>query len=290
MRQLVGTAAGLVEVVATERDNNWVLYFHGGHESAVTASAAELYADIGCSVLSVSRPGYGATDVGPMSPVRFAAIVDQVCRELSRQNFIAVVGTSFGGPQAVAYAAQFPCRARSLILHSAAPSSHPYPDSSLQKLGGKLLFNPRVEGSIWNAVSWLLQTAPQIGLRLMMSQLSKLPAKAWLAELGPFERQAIRDMFSEMRSGYGFSVDVKFAGSSGTKDRRCLQQQVLCPTLVTASRHDAGVSWQHAEDFHATIPDSHLVEVPAVSHLFWIGQTRPQLISEISQFLAPLIE
>jgi pimeloyl-ACP methyl ester carboxylesterase len=290
MRQLLSVSSGQVEVAATNRDGGWVLYFHGGHESATSASAAQLYADLGYSVLSISRPGYGATSVGPMSPMDFSALVDQVRSNFGLQDFLAVVGTSFGGPQAVAYAGQFPSRVRSLVLHSAAPSSRPYPDHAIQRLLGPVVFHPRVERLTWKAVSFLIQKIPELGLRMMAAPLSTLPTRAWLKELSSGERQEIRDLFRTMRSWSGFNIDVQYAGPAGTSTRRRAQQQVACPTLVTASRYDAGVAWAHAEDFLSTIKGARLVEIPAASHLFWIGPTRPQLISTVTQFLAPLAQ
>src|SRR5260221_1715130 len=288
MRQLLNMSAGQVEVVVTDLDSDWVLYFHGGHESALTASATQLYTGLGFSVLAVSRPGYGATDVGPMSPMGFSAVADEVRGHFGHEHFVAVVGTSFGGPQAVAYAGQFPNRVRSLVLHSAAPSSRPYPDKALQRILGPVLFHPRLERLTWRAVSLLMQTAPEPGLRMMMAALSTRSAEACLKELDSSERQAIIDTFRAMRSWSGFNIDLQYAGPDGTDIRRRAQQQVRCPTLVTASRFDAGVAWEHAEDFRATIPNARLVEIPSASPLFWIGPTKPQLISTIRQFLGPL--
>jgi pimeloyl-ACP methyl ester carboxylesterase len=287
MRQLLSTSAGQVEVVVTDRDGGWVLYFHGGHESALTASAAQLYVVLGYSVLTVSRPGYGATNVGSMSPMDFSALVDHVRSHLGHQDFVAAVGTSFGGPQAIAYASQFPSRARSLVLHSAAPSSRPFPDKTIQRLLAPVIFHPRVERFTWKTVSLLMRKSPELGLRMMMASLSTRPTGSWLKELSSSERQEIRDLFCAMRSWSGFMINVRHAGPDGTDVRRRAQQQVVCPTLVTASRYDAGVAWEHAEDFLATIPNARLVEIPAASHLFWIGATKPQMISTIRQFLAP---
>jgi pimeloyl-ACP methyl ester carboxylesterase len=263
-----------------------VLYFHGGHESALTASAAQLYVGLGYSVLTVSRPGYGATNVGPMSPMDFSALVDHVRSHLGHQDFLAAVGTSFGGPQAVAYASQFPSRVRSLVLHSAAPSSRPYPDKTIERLFTPVIFHPRVERFTWKIVSLLMQKSPELGLHMMMASLSTRPI-GWLKELSSSDRQEIRDLFCAMRSWSGFVIDVRYAGRDGTDVRRRAQHQVVCPTLVTASRYDGGVAWKHAEDFLATIPNARLVEIPAASHLFWIGPTKPQLISTIKRFLAP---
>ena len=262
-----------------------VLYFHGGHESAITAPASDLYIELGYRVVAVSRPGYGKTDVGPMQPSAFAPLVDEARAVLGIDSFTAVIGTSFGGPQAIEYAGRYPARAKALILHSAAPSTLPYPDSAAQRLLGPVMFHPLIERHTWRAIDLLLSRAPGVGLRLMMSSLSTEPVSTWLPHLDEADRQAMRDVFASMRSGHGFVTDLAYAGTDHRQTRRTAQQRVTCPALITASRHDGGVAWAHAEDFAATIPRARLEELPAPSHLFWIGPPRAHVLTTIRDFL-----
>jgi pimeloyl-ACP methyl ester carboxylesterase len=282
--RLVTTSGGQVEIVARGGHGGTVLYFHGGHESAMTAAAAELYGELGYSVVALSRPGYGLTEVGAVSPADFSPLVDEVRDGLGQEKFLAVVGTSFGGPQAVAFASQFPQRVGSLVLHSAAPSSRPYPDSSMERLLGPVVFGPGVERLTWRVISGVMRKSPELGLRAMMASLSTRPVASWLPTLSAGERQEMRDFICALRSGAGFVIDVAHAGPDGRNARRRAQQQVTCPTLVTASHWDGDVAWEHAEDFRATIPNAQLVEIPAASHLFWIGPTRALMLSVIKDF------
>ena len=286
--RLITTSGGPVEVVVQGGPGDPVLYFHGGHESATVIPAAAPYMELGCCVVSMSRPGYGSTEVGHLSPAGFGPLVDQVRDQLGREQFVAVVGTSFGGQQAVEYAVRFPDRVRGRVLHSAAPSTRPYPDSAVQRLGAPIVFHPRVERLTWRAISKLLRTAPELGLRAMMASLSTRPVSSWLPDLDPIERQEMRETFTMMRSGSGFVTDLSNAGPGGARTRRRAQQQVTCPTLVTASRADGGVAWHHAEDFRATIAGARLVEIPAPSHLYWIGPAKAQLSATVAAFLATL--
>ena len=68
--------------------------------------------------------------------------------------------------------------------------------------------------------------------------------------------------------------------------RRLFQSKVGCPTLVTASRDDAGVAFAHAHDFATTIPAARLVELDAQTHLFWIGPSRAQVQSAVAEFIS----
>jgi pimeloyl-ACP methyl ester carboxylesterase len=91
-----------------------------------------------------------------------------------------------------------------------------------------------------------------------------------------------------MRSGRGFVTDLSYAGTDHRHTRRFAQQRVTCPTLITASRHDRGVAWAHAEALAATIPLARLEELPAPSHLFWIGPPGTHLPTTTRDFLATL--
>ena len=289
--RLVATSGGRLEVLIRDESGQpraAVLYFHGGHESAITAPASELYVELGYRVVRVSRPGYGHTDVGPLPPAAFAPLVDEARAVLGIDAFTAVIGTSFGGPQAIEYTRRHPARTRALILHSAGPSTLPYPDSAAQRLLGPVMFHPSVERHVWRAVNLLLRRAPRLGLRLMMSSLSTQPVSTWLPLLDEADRQAMRDVLAGLRSGHGFVTDLAYAGTDHRQTRRTAQQGVTCPTLITASRHDRGVAWAHAEDLAATIPQARLAELPAPSHLFWIGPPRAHLLTTTRDFLATL--
>jgi pimeloyl-ACP methyl ester carboxylesterase len=295
--RLLATSGGGLEVVIRDellipnkpdRPGAPTLYFHGGHESATTAPASDLYLELGYPVVLVSRPGYGHTDVGPLSPAAFAPLVDEARAMLGIDTFTAVIGTSFGGPQAVEYAGRYSARTRALILHSAGPSTLPYPDSAVQRLLGPVMFHPSFEQHVWRAVGFLLRHAPRLGLRLMMSTLSTEPVSTWLPLLDEADHQAMREVLARLRSGHGFVTDLSYASTNHRQIRRTAQQRVTCPTLVTASRHDRGVAWAHAEDLAATIPRARLEELPSPSHLFWLGPARAHLLTTIRDFLATL--
>lgn len=287
-RRVVRTSAGIVEVVVSAEAHapgDTVLYLHGGHESAEAAPACRVYVELGHRVVAVSRPGYGGTDVGTLSPADFAPQIDEVRAALGVDRFRAVVGTSFGGQQAVQYAVQRPARTRSLSLHSAAPSTLPYPDVALQRLLGPVMFHPRIERHVWGATRTVLRRAPEVGLRMMLAPLSTVPLATWFPQVTEADRAEMRDLFATMRSGRGFVVDLAHAGADQGPTRRAAQQRVSCRTLVTGSRHDAGVAWAHSEDLASTIPRASLVDLGAPSHLFWIGESRTRLREVVDDFL-----
>lgn len=266
---IVGTALGDVEIAVVDGSRPPVLFFHGGHCSATTDCGWDLYARMGHRVVSFSRPGYGRTRVGDLTAAEFLPAVEEVCSVLELTDIAAVVGVSFGGLQALHAAVSRHVAPRRLVLHSAAPSSLPYPDSRVERAVGPILFGPQLQRGTWAAVSRFVGT--ETGLRAMSARLSRLPAGRWWSTWDEQDRQQARRLFTSMDSGRGFTTDLRQARSDSGGYRRWLLEQVDVPTLITASRHDGGVDFAHAEDFAAVIANARLVELDSPTHLFWIG-------------------
>lgn len=281
--RLVDTSFGPVEVVVTPGGGDTVLFFPGGHTTAATPLGTDIYADMGYRVLTFSRPGYGLTDVGQLTAAEFVPAIAQVSDRLGITAAAATVGLSFGGLQASHVALNLRHLAPRLILHSCAPSSLSYPDTSLERLGVPLLFGPHTQRLTWRAVRAL--TSSDRGLRAMMASLSKRPVDEWWDKWTATDRAAARSTFSQMDSGSGFVTDVHQACAARSAYRESVLRSVPCPTLVTASPQDGGVAFKHAEDFVRTIPDSRLVETGAWSHFYWLGASRQVVSDAVRDFL-----
>lgn len=75
--QIVMTTAGPVEVRILPGEKLPVLLFPGGHTTAATPIGEDIYTDLGRTVLCFSRPGYGRTEVGPLTAAEFAPLVSR---------------------------------------------------------------------------------------------------------------------------------------------------------------------------------------------------------------------
>jgi pimeloyl-ACP methyl ester carboxylesterase len=227
-------------------------------------------------VLAPSRPGYGRTPLSTGTSVTgFADVTRALCAHLGIIRVAAVVGTSAGGPTAVAMAARQTDLVQRLILQSAV-GPLPYPDRRT-RLGAYLLFAGRTERVTWRAVSAMMRVAPGASLRWWLGQLSTLPARRVVAALRPEDRATVHALFTAMRSGHGFRNDLR-----ATPD---LTADVVQPTLVIATRHDGGVPFAHARALAATIRRAQLVESQADSHLIWLGADWPTIARTIRVFL-----
>jgi pimeloyl-ACP methyl ester carboxylesterase len=259
-----------------------VLFFPGGHCSAVTPIGADLYTELGLDVIAFSRPGYGRTDVGPLNAAEFLPAVRECCHSLGVRRAAAVVGVSFGGLQALQVATATDLASR-LVLHSCAPSTASFPDARRDRLVAPLIFGPTMGRGTWAAVRALV--ASERGLRTMMATLSQLPVETWWATWTAADQAAAVRAFRAMDSGTGFVNDVRQAAPDLARYRRLIQRSVTCPTLITASRHDGGVAFAHAEDFVSTIPGAELAETDAPSHFFWLGPPRRLVLEAVAGFL-----
>ncbi|MFY1703535.1 alpha/beta fold hydrolase [Micromonospora sp. WMMA1923] len=269
--------AGPVEYRLDRRGDAVVVVVHGGHLRAGLALDERLYAEADLTVLVPSRPGYGHTPLTTGTSVTgFADVLADLCRHLRIGRVAAVVGISAGGPTAVALAARHPALVERLITQGAL-GPLPYPDRRTRLLAG-LLFSPYTEGLTWGGMRALLRLAPDAGLRQLFRGLSTLPPGQVLAGLSAEQRTRLVWLFSRMRSGTGFRNDLR--------PHPDLTAQVGQPTLVVASRHDAGAPFAHAEALVAGIRRAELLESRAHHHFYEYGPDWPAVTERIRAFLA----
>jgi pimeloyl-ACP methyl ester carboxylesterase len=144
-------------------------------------------------------------------------------------------------------------------------------------------FSPALQNFTWTTVARLVRS--DVGLRRMVGALSTSPVNDWWHTWSVEDKRQARELFQTMRSGSGFVNDLQQARPDRASYRGLVQSRTSCPTLVTASRHDAGVAFAHADDFARTIPRATLVELDAPSHLFWLGPAHAGAQAAVSAFM-----
>ncbi|PZV98931.1 Pimeloyl-ACP methyl ester carboxylesterase [Micromonospora phaseoli] len=273
MQHLTG---GVVEYRLERRGDAAVVIMHGGHLRAGLTLDEDVFADAGLTVLAPSRPGYGRTPLSTgTTAAGFADVTADVCRHLGIDRVAAVVGISAGGPTAMALAARHPDLVERLILQSAqAPLT--WPGRGTRLLAG-LIFSPATERLTWGGVRGLLRRSPDVGLRMLLRDLSTVPARRAVAQLRPEHRAMLISLLCQMRSGEGFRNDLR-RGVDVTAE-------IGQPTLVLASRRDGSVPFGHAEYLAGTIRRAELVESRSDSHFLEFGEDWPAVCDTIRAFL-----
>ncbi|MEU0436007.1 alpha/beta hydrolase [Streptomyces sp. NPDC006290] len=279
---LADLAAGRVEYRFDRRNPATVVVFYGGHMRAGLSLGEEVFAEAECSLLVPSRPGYGRTPVSTGgSAGAFADVTAALCARLGITEVAAVVGVSGGGPTAVAMAARHPALVQRLILQSAV-GPLPWPDRRT-RIGAQIVFAPHTERVSWALVHSLVRNAPNASLRMLLRDLTLLPVRDVVAGLRPEDRARLIALFSRMRSGRGFTRDLKELATTG--DLAGHASQVSQPALVIATRQDAAVRFAHAQALAAALPHTELLESRADSHLIWFSPDWPLITEQIHAFL-----
>lgn len=278
--QVAVLSRGAVEYRLERRGPRTVLMMHGGHMRAALPLGEEAFADAGYTVLAPSRPGYGRTPLtAGASPEEFAAVVAELCDQLGIDSVAAVVGQSAGGPSAVTMAARHPRLVERLVLQSAV-GPLAWPDRRT-RLGGRVVFSPRVEYLTWAMMHALVRRAPAVGLRLLFRDLSLQPVGQVLAALTDPHRALAVALFERMRSGSGFTADLR-----NTTGYRETAADVGQAALVIASPADGAIPFAHAQALADLLPNARLITSRASSHFIWFGEDYPAIAATISSFLA----
>ncbi len=252
-----------------------VVILHGGHMSARCSLGEATFLDLGRSVLLVSRPGYGRTDLsaGPSVP-EFIPRLARLITDLGLRPRVAV-GISLGARSAMTLAAFHPDLVQRVILVCPV-SFRPWPSPRTRRIA-QLVFNPVTERLTWGIVHQLLRRDPARNLPKLVKDLSLLPGPEAVERLGS-DRKAMVDFLLTCRSSRGFLNDLH-PPTEVTAD-------VRQPALVVASRYDGSVAAEHPERLAETLPNARLVEVNTPTHILWLGQGAEQTRAAITQFLA----
>ncbi|MFD1541867.1 alpha/beta fold hydrolase [Nonomuraea guangzhouensis] len=253
-----------------------ILIFHGGHVRAELALGEDVFTDAGFRVLIPSRPGYGRTPLTAGATVAdFTDAIAALCRDLGVDQVAAVVGISAGGRTALTMAARHPDLVQRVILESSV-GFLPWPDRRT-RIGGRIVFHPRVEAVTWALVRRAIRFAPGPALRLLTRDLSLLPVNQVLAQLSTADHATLTDLYASMRSGRGFVADMLPVADCTAR--------IGQPTLVIATRNDRSVPFAHAQSLAAAISRAELVESRADSHMIWFSSDYPAIAAQIRAFL-----
>jgi pimeloyl-ACP methyl ester carboxylesterase len=123
----------------------------------------------------------------------------------------------------------------------------------------------------------MLRRDPERNLPRLVQDLSTLPGREAVAQLGP-DRDAMVQFLLACRSGRGWRNDQRPPTDVAADVRQ--------PTLVVASRFDKSVAAKHPRQLAAALSRARLVEVDTPTHILWLGRGAEQTRAAIADFLA----
>ncbi|MBE9063170.1 alpha/beta fold hydrolase [cf. Phormidesmis sp. LEGE 11477] len=236
-----------------------VVVLNGGHCSRESRFSHEKLAACGFSVLTPSRPGYDSTPSSVGETARTAADAIALLLDQLQISTVDMIGISAAGPTALAFAQQHSERLRKLVLESAIATAWDEPI----KRRSRLLFG-RTQRLTWAVTRLALKLAPKLTVQTMMRELTTLPVKPVMQQMGQHDFRFICQMLKTSQSGTGFMNDIEHYLDS--------LDGITAPTLVMYSPHDSVVLPKHAKRIAASVKNCECYEVPADSHLIWIGR------------------
>lgn len=272
MPKIAQTSRGPVEY-RLEGDGPVVVVLNGGHCSRDTRLSHERLSTVGFSVLTPSRPGYDSTPAGVGRSAQEAADAIAALLDTLDISRVSLIGISAAGPTALAFAMQHPERLHKLILESAVTT----PWHASVKKHAKFLFGPS-EKLTWALSRSLLRLFRDTVIRMLMGQISTLPIDQVMARMSQEDLDFVRDLLMTSRSGEGFINDIEHRVET--------LSDIQSPTLVMFSPHDKAVPPVNAFRVAGEINNCELFEVPADSHLIWIGQAAELVWQKRLEFLA----
>jgi pimeloyl-ACP methyl ester carboxylesterase len=249
-----------------------VMVLNGGHCSRDTRLSHERLAAHGFSVLTPSRPGYDSTPDATGKSAQEAAGALASLLDILQVDRASVIGISAAGPTALAFAAHYPNRIRSLILESAVAVSWGEAIKRQSRLG----FG--VAGPLtWGLLKLMLRLMPAPVMRLMVGALTTLDVREVMNRMSPDDLQFVRRMLETSQAGSGFVNDIEHRVDDLTG--------ITAPTLVMYSPHDKAVPTINARRLSAEVALCELYEVPCDTHLIWIGKTANDVWEKRLSFL-----
>lgn len=243
-----------------------VLFFHGtpatGGQAAVVADAASAH---GLRLLAPTRPGYGDSTFSPPGLAATAADTLELADQLGLDRF-ALMGSSGGGPFAIATAAAAPDRVSAISVH-ASPGC--YAEVKPEVLGdddrraldlaadGDVEEAMRVMDALGDADLGELRGMSEKEFSQAMSRMAP-PGESWL-DRHPDLKQAFQvDFRRAITTSAGMSRD----NLSWLRDWDVDLEAVITPVRLVYGDNDRMAELGHAEWLQARLPSSDLHVVP----------------------------
>jgi pimeloyl-ACP methyl ester carboxylesterase len=259
------------------RNGPVVLICHGTSSNCFSTELALPLGDVGFSVLTPSRPGYGRTPLAVGQSAADAASALIALLDSLEIQTCAVIAISGGGPTGVALAAGFPERVTRMVLAEALT----YPENRPNEPGYKnqTAFYGPMHAIMWGMLGLMSRLSPRAMARQTLAIFSTHDPDDGLRKLSAEDIQRICRFYQGRSSRRGALADATH--SVGVELLKSIHQ----PTLVIHSREDNSVPFAHAEWSLKYISQSELCEAGITGHFFWVDPDYGRISQRLVAFL-----
>ena len=249
-----------------------IVVLNGGHCSRETRLSHEKLAEHGFSVLTPSRPGYDRTPSEVGKSAQAAADALAALLDTLQMETVDVIAISAAGPTALAFAQQHPSRVRKLILESAVTTDWDEQTKTRARIG----FG-RLAKVTWAVMHVMLKLFPMRIIKVLLRDLTVLDVNKVLQRMSPEDLAFVKRMLETSQASTGFVNDIEHKVEN--------LFTITKPVLVMYSPNDATVSPKNARRIANEITTSELYEIPADTHLIWIGNSAKDVWQKRLSFL-----
>jgi pimeloyl-ACP methyl ester carboxylesterase len=253
------TAKGPIEY-RLEGHGPTIVVLNGGHCSRETRLSHERLSAFGFSVLTPSRPGYDSTPSETGRTAQEAAAAIAGLMDALEIQTVDMIGISASGPTALAFAKQYPSRIRKLILESAVTTQWAKSIKLLTRIG----FGT-TERLTWGLMRLILRMVPALATRAILYGLTTMNVAEVIINMNKDDIAFVHRMIATSQSGTGFVNDIEHFVDD--------LSDITTPVLAMYSPNDRSVPPKNAKRIEAEVSKCQLYEVPADTHLIWIGKT-----------------
>ena len=249
-----------------------VVVLNGGHCSRDTRLSHERLSEHGFSVLTPSRSGYDSTPREVGATAQAAADAIAALLDTLQISVVDMIGISAAGPTALAFVQQHPGRVRKLVLESAVATDW---DEQLKRRA-RIGFG-RAAKLTWGVMHWMLKLFPGVILKTLLHDLTVLDVDRVLQRMSREDLAFVRRMLETSRASTGFLNDIEHRVDN--------LSAIATPVLVMYSPNDGTVTPRNARRLAEEIATCELYEVPADTHLIWIGDSAQDVWEKRLSFL-----
>lgn len=272
-QNIAKTAKGPIEY-RFEGSGPTVLVLNGSHCSRESRLSHEGLTEHGFSVLTPSRPGYDSTPSEVGRTAQEAADAMAALLDTLQISAADVIGISGSGPTALAFALRHPGRIRKLIIESAVTTV--WDEDKKVKRTARLLFG-RAERVTWGLIKLFLRVAPMTMMQVMLQAMTTLDAYEVIQRMSMDDLRYVHRLLATSQSGTGFMNDLEHRVDD--------LSGIAAPVLVMYSPYDKSVPPKNAKRVAAEVATCELFEVPADTHLIWIGRSANDVWQKRISFL-----
>jgi len=249
------------------RTTHWLNHVEFERESPVWRHWTEAFASDHTFIRYDDRGG-GLSDwnVETIDFEGFVRDLEAVVDALALERF-ALLGSSKGGPMAIAYAARHPERVSRLVLVGTYPK------------GWRLLGDPR-----------LIASREAMNALMLDGWTQDNPAyrRMFTARFMPDATPEAAQWFDDLQRMWGPAENaVRVSEAMGQFDVTDLLPRIQAPTLVLHCRHDASVDYGRGRAMAAQIPGARFVTLESRNHILLPHDPAwTRFVSEVRNFLA----